>query len=320
MDYSEVTVPINFTEMKNKNLLPAVVYLLLASLLLFSCKMNLTEKDSISNEWNSGTITIAADENLKNILQQLVQIYEFEHKNAKVILNFQPQDKIITDFINGDIKSMIVSRNLTEDEMMTSQENQTVKITAQTFAYNAVALIANNAFRDSIIDIRTLRDYLNPSSPIKLVFDNQRSGIAKLVMEKAAIEKALFKNALVVNNTKEVVDYVSANPHTIGFIPFNMISDKDDNSTSAVLSKVKLLSIQHDDVISGISQESIYAFTYPLQQSLTIVLGNNPELTGRGFSNFLCREKASKILLKAGLVPRFMPTRRINILDNLKSD
>ncbi len=320
MDYSEATAPISFIKMKNKNLLSTAVYLFLTSLLLFSCKMKLSEKDGISNEWNSGTITIATDENLKDIMQQLVQIYEFEQKNAKVILNFQPQDKIINDFINGDIKSMIISRNLTEAETATSQQNQTVKITAQTFAYNAVVLIAHKNFRDSLLDIRSLKDYLNPASSTKLVFDNQRSGIAKLVMQKASIDKALFKQALVVNNALEVVDFVAANTHAIGFIPFNLISDEDDKNTATILSKVKVLNIQQGATVAAISQESIYAFSYPLQQSLTIVLGNNPELTGRGFSNFLCREKASKILLKAGLVPRFMPTRRINILDNIKSN
>ncbi len=305
--------------MKNKNLLSPAACFFLACVLLFSCKMKLTEKDNISNEWNSGTITIATDENLKDIMQQLVQIYEFEHKNAQVILNFQPQDKIITDFINGDIKSMIISRNLTEDEMVTSQQNQTVKITAQTFAYNAVAVIASKNAKDSILDMSSLKNYLNPGSPLKLVFDNQRSGIAKLVMQKAFIEKEYFKNALVVNNAAEVVAYTAANTNTIGFIPFNMISDEDDKNRSAILSKVKVLDIRQDSTVAAISQASIYTFTYPLQQSLTIVLGNNPELTGRGFSNFLCREKSGKIILKAGLVPRFMPTRRINILDNLKS-
>ncbi len=215
---------------------------------------------------------------------------------------------------------MIISRTLTEEETATSQQNQTVKITAQTFAYNAVAVIANKSFKDSILDMSTLKNYLNPSSPLKLVFDNQRSGIAKLIMHKASIDRALFKNAFVVNNATEVATYIAGNTNTIGFIPFNMISDEDDRNRDAVLSKVKVLDIRQDSTFAAISQSSIYTFSYPLQQSLTIVLGNNPELTGRGFSNFLCRERSGKILLKAGLVPRFMPTRTINILDNLKSN
>jgi hypothetical protein len=35
---------------------------------------------------------------------------------------------------------------------------------------------------------------------------------------------------------------------------------------------------------------------------------------------FLCREKAAKILLKAGLVPRFMPTREIIVHNELQTN
>ena len=89
---------------------------------------------------------------------------------------------------------------------------------------------------------------------------------------------------------------------------------------NTIRSKIKILSVKQKDTISSVSQENIYTFSYPLQQPLNMVLGNNPELVGKGFVTFLCKEKAAKIILKAGLVPNFMPSRNIIVSDELKTN
>ena len=304
--------------LKNTSRIFRKKYLLINFYLFFfsSCQLNPT--DSTSNSWNMGKITIATDENLKDITEQLTQIYEHENTQAAVALKFQPEDKIVHDFMNGTVRSMIISRTLTNNERAVSKQNQQVEIEENIFAYSAVALIANRSFKDSVIDITSIKNYLQPGSSTRLVFDNKQSGIPKLIMQKTGIGPELFKNALVVNNSDEVVDYVRRTSNAIGFISFNGISDTYDARAKEILSSVKLLAIRRNDSTFPISQESIYDFAYPLQYPINIVLGNNPELVGKGFTNFLCREKASKILLKAGLVPRFMATRRIIVHDTLK--
>lgn len=292
--------------------------IVLISLLLFSCTSN--KKNESKDTWNSGTLTLATDINLKEIAEQLTEIYEHDYVHAKIRLNFQPQDKIISDFINGKITSMIVNRNLTEKEIEIASQNQESRIVENILAYNAVALIANKNFKDSVIDIAGLKNYLQPDSEIKLVFDNKQSGIAKLILEKEKLNASLFKNALVVNNVNEVIEFVNQNRSSVGFIPFNFISDVQRKETSEILSKVNILAIQQNDTISNISQQSIYDNKYPLQQTITITLGKNPENLATAFVNWVVKERAAKILLKAGLVPRLMPDRNLNIQSELKTN
>ncbi|MFN8282516.1 MAG: substrate-binding domain-containing protein [Chitinophagales bacterium] len=294
--------------------------LIIASVVSFftSCKNNRSTGKETVSEWNSGTITIATDENLKNIAEQLSQIYEHENQEAHIVYNYQPQDKIINDFVNGKITSMLISRSLTKNEKDISTQNQKTAVVENVFGYNALALVANTNFKDSVLDIKNLANYLQPNSTVKLVFDNKQSGIAKYIMQLAKIDPAAFKNALVVNNSNEVIEYVQRNQTSIGFIPFNLISNHDDDETKKLIESIKILDVKQNDTIHEISQENIYNFSYPFQQSINIVLGKNPELVGTGFTNFLTRERAAKILLRAGLVPMNMPKRNIQIKDELQ--
>lgn len=283
-----------------------------------ACKNKNAKKEEIISEWNSGTITIATDENLKNIAEQLSQIYEHENPAAHIIFNYQPQDKIINDFVNSKITSMLISRNLTKNEKDVSTNNQHTKTIENVFGFNAVAAISNQNFNDSILDINKLTNYLQANSTVKLVFDNKQSGIARYIMKLANIDAVLFKNALVVNNSQEVLEYVQRNQTSIGFIPFNLISNHDQDETKSLIQTIKILDVKQNDTIHEVSQASIYNFSYPLQQSINIVLGRNPELVGTGFTNFLTKERSAKILLRAGLVPAFMPKRNIEIRNELE--
>jgi ABC-type molybdate transport system substrate-binding protein len=289
--------------------------LLMLTGIVISC--NMSRKDTTYNDWNSGSISIATDENLRDITEQLVQIYEHENDSAKIIPVFSAQDKIIHEFVNGNITSMIVGRTLTPREKEIAMQNQDAQVDENIFAYTAVALIANKSFGDSVIDMASLKNYIAPDAASHLVFDNEQSGIPAFVMRKAHLDPALFKNALVVKNEKEVVAYVQRSVNSIGFVSFNLISDPNDAATKELLSTIKVLSVKVRDTIYKISQQSIYDFNYPFQYPISIVLGNHHELVGKGFANFLCRAKASKIILKAGLVPRFMPVRQIKVRDQL---
>ncbi len=298
----------------NKLRLPFIVFI---CILLASCKAKLS--DNTTNDWNSGKMVLSTDENLETIMDQLVEIYEHENDSAQLALNYLPQEKIVSDFVNGKIKSMVISRKLTTGEKQVATQNQAIEIQESIFGYNAVAIIAGNNFSDSVIRLSSLKDFLQPGSPVKLIFDNKQSGIPNLIMQKAHLSPELFKNALVASNAKEILEYIHRDEHAIGFISFNTVSDLSDPKTQELLKTIKVLDVEENNIISSISQQSIFDFTYPLSHPLNIVLGNNPELIGRGFTNFLCRERAAKIMLKAGIVARIIPVRNINVHNDLQT-
>src|SRR4051812_11322494 len=105
MDCFAGIAPINYTKRKIPMNSFSKTLLFLLCIIIFSCKTKLS--DNTTNDWNSGKIVIATDENLKDIMAQLVEIYEHENDSAHIVLNYQPQEKIVNDFVNGKTKSMI---------------------------------------------------------------------------------------------------------------------------------------------------------------------------------------------------------------------
>ena len=94
----------------------------------------------------------------------------------------------------------------------------------------------------------------------------------------------------------------------------------DDPGMKEIVGNIRVASVAKKDssgtrVVYELSQSSIAAKKYPLQRKVNVVVGNIPELLGTGFVNFMYRSKASRIFLKAGLVPEKMPERQVKIID-----
>lgn len=290
------------------------IYTLLSLLtfLFFSCKNN----SDNTNSWNKGKITVAADIHLQPIFDQLKPVFENANKEAEVNLNYQIEDSILLGFKNGKYTSVLISRLMTDAEKKEAELKQETKIVEMPFAYDAIAIITHPDFTDSVISLNKLNEYLQPTSARKLVFDNPKSGIAKQVQSLTKIPIANFKNAFTLNNTDEVIAYVQQHKNAIGFIPFNIFSTSIQSKRNLA---VKLLSIQLNDTIHTLTQYDLSLQKYPLMRTLNFVLGRNPEQVANGFAHFLNSQKTAKILLKSGLVPRFLPVRNIVVQDELKT-
>lgn len=293
--------------------LKAYTLLSLLTCLVFSCKNN----SDNTNRWNKGKITIAADIHLQSVFDQLKPVFENANKEAEVNFNYQIEDSILQGFKNGKYTSMLISRLMTATEKKEAEIKQETKIVEIPFAYDAIAIIAHPDFADSVISLNKLNDYLQPTSAIKLVFDNPKSGIAKQVQALTKIPITNFKNAFTLNNTDEVIAYVIQHKNAIGFIPYNIISTAIQSKKNPA---VKIVSVQHNDTIYTLTQYDLSLQKYPLLRTLNFVLGRNPEQVANGFAHFLNREKTAKILLKSGLVPRFLPARNIVVQDELKTE
>ncbi len=133
-------------------------------------------------------------------------------------------------------------------------------------------------------------------------------------------EGASLLNMFSLDDKDTLASYIAANLNTIGFISFAEISDMDDPTAQAILEGVKVLSVSKTNAegikqVYELSQSTIATNSYPLQRSVTVVKGNISQLLGTGFVNFVYRSKASRIILKAGLIPAKMPEREIKVVE-----
>lgn len=285
-----------------------------AMLLLFSCNTSVDESNK--SDWKKGKAVIAADENLHPLLLQFKQIFENEYPEAQIDFNFQANDSIINAFVRGSYTSGIITRSMSAGEINNSGIAHQHKIKERIFAFSGIALIANNTFPDSVVDLSQVPVYLQNASA-EIIFDNASSGIARHLMQLLKLSSAEIKKAKSVGSAESVIDYVRIKNNAIGFIPYSSISDLDNKKVVSTLNSIKLMDVKWNDTTYSISQQAIAKEHYPLWQPLNFLLSGNQEPVAEAFMNFLQKGKASKMLLKAGLVPANMPIREYIITDTL---
>lgn len=285
-----------------------------AMLLLFSCNTSVDESNK--SDWKKGKAVIAADENLRPLLLQFKQIFENEYPEAQIDFNFQANDSIINAFVRGSYTSGIITRSMSAGEINNSGIVHQHKIKERIFAFSGIALVANNAYPDSVINLSQLPVYLQNASA-EIIFDNASSGIARHLMHMLKISPTEIKKAKSVGSAESVIDYVRIKNNAIAFIPYSSISDRDNKKVVSTLNSIKLMDVKWNDTTYSISQQAIAKEHYPLWQPLNFLLSGNQEPVTEAFMNFLQKGKASKILLKAGLVPANMPIREYIITDTL---
>ncbi|HRH56766.1 MAG TPA: substrate-binding domain-containing protein [Chitinophagales bacterium] len=291
----------------------------LYAMILFFCMSgcNSTEdkKNTNQEDWNSGSVVITADSNLSAVLEPLIPIYENFYPTAKVSFQYTSEDAAVSNFKTKKNTIIAIGRLLSADEIAKVQFIQDSKVLENTFAYDAIAVIANKSNKDSVLVLEKIADYLTLTNNTKLVFDNAKSGIAKTIMQLSKTSPAQFKNAYSLNSVKDVLKYLETNTDAIGFIPYNLLSNRNDKEAQYIRATFKFLPVSYQNTVTTISQESIAYKEYPLVRPITIYIGNCPDLVGQGFTSFLFKRQVSKALLLSGLVPKNIPAREVNVTD-----
>ena len=293
-----------------KKLLP----LIFLCVFIFSCKSKST---GTSDEgYNNGKATISADENLKSLADQFKVCYENMYPTASVELLYHPQDSVVQSFINGNTNTIIITRNLSVNEKINFEEKQKSQPEEYIIAYNAIAFITAKGSKISSVSFDQIKNMLQPGSSSKLIFDNPNSGIAKQLALQLNIPGDNFKNALVVKNAQEVIDYISRTNETVGCISYDLFSNENDPKSKEILSKIQVLKIDNNDSLYSLTQRNIITRQYPFVFPVNVVLGKSPNLA-RDFLHFLYRQQASKIIEKEGLAPVNFAQRNVIIKDEL---
>ncbi|MDB5228806.1 MAG: phosphate transporter substrate-binding protein [Bacteroidota bacterium] len=289
--------------------------LIFLSIFIFSCKSRSAE--IAGNGYNSGKAMIAADENLKSLIDQFKVCYENLYLTASLQLTYYPQDSVVKSFIEGSTNTMIITRSLSGNEKINFEEKQKSKPEEYIVAYNAIAFITSKGSKISTVSFDQIKYMLQPGSTSKLVFDNPNSGIAKQLAYRLNIPAGSFKNALVVKNAQEVIDYISRTDKTIGCISYDLFSNQNDPKSKKILSKIQVLKIDNNDSLYTLSQKNIMTRQYPFVFPVNIVLGKSPNVA-RDFVHFLYRQQASKIIEKEGLAPVNFAQRNVTIREELQ--
>lgn len=299
-------------------------YLCCLLLIVSSCAQK-KSSDEVKQESRykkyKGELKVGADDGLESILKQQKEVFDYFNDSVQTTISYKTEKELFDDFKSRKATLLLLSRELEKSEVNDLKNLDTIYIRQLPVAYDAVALIGGINFDESDLDLDLLKKYFDPknssASYPKLVFENQNASTVRFVLDKLGYKEKVSPNVYALQSAQEVVDYVSKNKNVIGFVPFNLVSDADDDRVKGILERVKILSLraknkEGETVKVSANQSDIADGIYPLIRTVNTVTRNtyadNLDLL---FVSFLAKEKGAKIFLKAGLVPVVIPEREI---------
>ncbi len=262
-----------------------------------------------------GKINIIADESMRVIAQQEEEIFERFYPYTDISITYMNEFDLMERFLADSIRVIMTTRALTPEEVDFCKARKAFpRQTA--FATGAIAFIAHPETPDTTYTYESLLNMLNdPASGKQFVIENIKSGITQDILDR--INRQDFPSHFYTLPAKqEVLDYVRQHIHAIGIIDYSDISDSDSAFTREVLASIQLLGISRpiDSIQHGFVkpyQYNLQDWKYPFTRDLHIISTTGKSDVSTGFASFIAGEIGQKIILKAGLLPKFQTERII---------
>ena len=283
--------------------------LLVLVLFVFACQDK--NKETIIK----GKASFFVDESIFPIVEDQQAVFETEY-DAKLKLITKSENEIINSLMNDTVKIAVLPRKLSNDELKAFVAKK-INPKMTHFATDAVVFIRNKKSNDTLIALDDVINFMkgNSVNGIKgLVFDNPNSSSVRLISELSGIKVTPQKNIYSFNTNNEVIKYVAENDGMIGVVGINWLTQAPldmQNNVDAV-SVLSVKNINKQDYIYP-SQDNLAQGKYPLARDLYIINCQGYSGLGMGFASFLGGERGQRIVLKSGLLPVRMPSRKIVI-------
>jgi phosphate transport system substrate-binding protein len=283
--------------------------------LFFNC--NQKEKSEPNNETIlKGTTTAFADETITPIVEDEIMVFESKY-DAKINLISKSESEVLNSLFNKKVGIAILSRNLTKKELNIFEQRKLFpKITK--FATDAIAFVSNKNNKDTLIDLKDVIGFMNgkrDSSVKGLVFDNPNSSTVNYMNNLAGLSKLPEKDVFSFKTNNEVLKFVAENDGMIGIVGVNWLSQPNP-SMNEIIKNTNVLNVKGIDgkEFYAPSQNNLAEGTYPLVRDLYIINCQGYSGLGMGFASFVAGDIGQRIVLKSGLLPVQIPTRKLNII------
>ena len=280
----------------------------------FSCNSKEEKKETQT----TGKVNILVDESVFPIIEDQKLVFESEYDKAK--LNLLPMSELegLDNFLKQKNEVIVLSRILNKQEQAFFKSKK-IKPFQTAVAIDGLALIKSKTDRDTLVDLAEIINFIQkkPSTLKGLVFDNPNSSSVRFFKELAKVEEIPTENVYSFKTNAEVIKYVSENKGLIGVVGMNWLTQPTPEMQNDV-DKVSVLSIKNakNEYVYP-TQENIGTLKYPLARHLYIINCQGSYGLGLGFSAFISSEVGQRIILKSGIAPVRMPSRKLVLRKNI---
>ena len=294
--------------------------MLLTGIAIISCD-NSDKRGGRTATETSGEVTIAADESLKPIIQELIDDFQFKYPKAKINLLDTTENRGFELIRDMQTCLFFTTRPLKDSEVAyLKTKNQLPEVFP--IGYDALSLIVHPANNDTCITVNDIKRILNgevtkwnevfPSSKLgnfNVVFDNKESATLHYVVDSILDGKPINNpNVTAAKTSAEVIEYVHDTPGAIGVIGSNWLNDKNDSTNLTFINKVRVMGVSTRDKATPQNSWKPYAGylldgRYPFARTIYAICVDPPRKLPYSFANYITKPVGQKIVLRAGLLP-----------------
>lgn len=292
-----------------RNIFYTIVFFVLV--LLVACT-NQPGKPVVADSPTNGTIRISVDESFKPVIEEQLRVHKSSFPGTQIMVSYKAESDCFRDLQNDSTRMVIVARGLTKPEASFFENQLSYLPQYGVLAYDAVAVIINKQAPDSVFTLSKLRSILSGKDKITAVMDGNKATSTVRYLKDSILKGSGFgANVVAAENSKHVLDIVSARKDVVGFIGMSWIADSYDPEQLAYLKKIRLglvecVKCEEKDIFAKPSQATISYGQYPLARPLYYILKENATGLGTGFMNFMSMERGQLIFRRAFLVPAKM--------------
>lgn len=295
-----------------------LVFVGIIASVIYACKEKGNDPEHLDETVLEGNATVYVDQTLQPIIEDQVSVFESQYR-AKIKQVNSSESEIVNALLTDKTQIAVLSRKLTaEEENHFKQKKITPRITH--FASDAIVFVTNATSQDTLLDLQEVINLLQQKqSEIKgLVFENPNSSTVSYMNNLAGVKNGQKKDIYSLNSHKEVLEYVSKNPGTIGVIGLNLLvqpfADTEQYMDKiAVMSVRNVKSANNNVLYYKPNQLNLGEGLYPLKRPVYMLNYQGTAGLGMGFASFVAGEIGQRIILKSGLLPVRIPSRELNI-------
>ena len=301
---------------------------ILTMLLLGGCRF--FKADPYRSTTVSGYVRIAVDETFRPVMEAEIDMFRAIYGYSEIKADYIPENEAFKYLLNDSVHLIVASRKLRPGELSVI-EKRMLYAKQLMVAKDAVALVVHPSNKDSLLSLQQIREILggkitnwnqlnsdSPSLPIRVLFDNENSGIVQFMADSICRGDFAAPNASALALNTDVIDYAATHPGVLGFIGASWISNKNDSLHLSFHKKIKVLAVSGSHPATPENSYKPYQAymldqMYPLTRSVYMI--NTEPRSGlcTGLVSFVASDKGQRIILKSGILPAVAPTRVVNV-------
>jgi len=289
----------------------------------------------------TGEATVVTDETLAPLMKEFDSEFERLNPEAKLNYTIQPSKVAVTELLNRDVKSILIGRELTEEELQFAKKVN-LEITKHEVAVDGIGFIVNpenpverltsedlkNIFSGKITkwsqikvedeeqNQNVLKKLKGAKDDIKLYIQRPNSSLYDLVKDSSLKINAFAESSVICSTSVQILESIRKDINGIGIINLSWISKGNQDEQDTTVKPVRISFITssgtHRDY-AMFHQGTVAYKSYPYFRKIYLYTAEVDINVIMGFITFLLNKDGQTIVLKNGLVPVSQPLRIIKL-------